>query len=484
MNLVVLLLVSILTVANADLPVHCLHENIVGEWKLFKSRLVERDYPLDCKKDVGNTEIEETIVLKSPNIVYNKNNRRIGFWTMIYDQGFEFTIKEQLHFAFNNFTQQRTGENEMITSYCGQTSFGWYRILDDNKHGCYYAHKINVKKNDTIVSPPVNSMLYLEKGEYEKLNTHKNNHKLVRSINEEEDWSAEAYDNLEKMTISKIKAISGQSIDTKTQQQLLESENRVMEDSAADRILRKQLPKQWDWRNVSGINYVGPVRDQESCGSCYAFAATSAIESRVRILTNNRLKSILSPQQVVSCSDYNQKCSGGFPIMVGKHGYDFYLVPEECYEYQGQPGDCKLACKNPKYKVKVTQYSYIGGYYGANNELNMMREVVERGPISINYMVYPSFHYYKHGVYRHNHKQSRFFNIKTAHNGVKHWEATTHAVAVVGYGETDEGVRYWICKNSWGDWWGEGGYFKILRGVDECASEMQASSAQIEIIEM
>jgi hypothetical protein len=107
----------------------------------------------------------------------------------------------------------------------------------------------------------------------------------------------------------------------------------------------------------------------------------------------------------------------------------------------------------------------------------MMEEIYKHGPIPINYLVYPDFHYYKEGVYKHHDKKKTQFNIKTAKKGVKHWEATTHAVVVVGWGEDPtNGDRYWICKNSWGNRWGMGGYFNIRRGVDECAVEMQAST--------
>lgn len=56
------------------------------------------------------------------------------------------------------------------------------------------------------------------------------------------------------------------------------------------------LPKSFDWRNVSGINYVSPVRNQGSCGSCYAFASMANLESKVRIATRNQRQDIFSPQ--------------------------------------------------------------------------------------------------------------------------------------------------------------------------------------------
>merc|ERR1712142_371710 len=63
------------------------------------------------------------------------------------------------------------------------------------------------------------------------------------------------------------------------------------------------LPKSFDWRNVDGIDYVSPIRNQGNCGSCYAFASMAALESRIRILTNNVQKPVFSPQDVVGCSN-------------------------------------------------------------------------------------------------------------------------------------------------------------------------------------
>ena len=78
-----------------------------------------------------------------------------------------------------------------------------------------------------------------------------------------------------------------------------------------DLLIAKSLPEEFDWRNVDGKNYVSPVRNQGSCGSCYAFGTLAMFEARVRILSNNTKTPVFSPQDVVSCSPYSQGCEGG-----------------------------------------------------------------------------------------------------------------------------------------------------------------------------
>merc|ERR1711907_149699 len=75
------------------------------------------------------------------------------------------------------------------------------------------------------------------------------------------------------------------------------------------------------------------MRDQLTCGSCYAFASTSTIDERTRILTADADQVYMSPQDVVSCSPYSQGCDGGFPYLVFKYGMDYGYVKDACLPY-------------------------------------------------------------------------------------------------------------------------------------------------------
>ena len=78
-----------------------------------------------------------------------------------------------------------------------------------------------------------------------------------------------------------------------------------------DHIAAEELPLAFDWRNVDGVNYVSPIRNQKGCGSCYAFGTMAMFEARSRIKSNNSLQYVLAPQDIVSCSEYSQGCEGG-----------------------------------------------------------------------------------------------------------------------------------------------------------------------------
>ena len=102
----------------------------------------------------------------------------------------------------------------------------------------------------------------------------------------------------------------------------------------------------------------------------------------------------------------------------------------------------------------------------------MMREIYENGPIVVALNATPEMYYYSKGIF---HSEVKKIEGKLEKN-VKPWESTNHAVVCIGWGEeviNEETVKFWILKNSWGDNWGEKGYFKITRGTDMASIEAQ-----------
>jgi cathepsin C len=245
--------------------------------------------------------------------------------------------------------------------------------------------------------------------------------------------------------------------------------------SDADSEEIKKLPESFSWREKG---YDSAVRNQGECGSCFAVAAISVMEARVNIKkgnTNIDTTTTFSPQSVVSCSRYNQGCNGGYPFLVGKHGEDFGFVEESCFPYEGTNSDCSRECPGAK-RYRVTNHHYVGGYYGGCSELAMMQEIQAGGPIVVAFQAPASLFYYTGGVYTGPRPKSEGERA----NGLNPWEQTNHAVVAVGWGvDASTNQKYWEIKNTWGSGWGEGGYFRILRGEDECGIESMASAFDV-----
>jgi len=183
---------------------------------------------------------------------------------------------------------------------------------------------------------------------------------------------------------------------------------------------------------------------------------------------NDRI--FFSPQDIVECSVLSQGCTGGFNYLIaGRYAQDQGVVAEECNPYTGADGTCSTdqTCS----RTYVSDYEYLGGYYGACNEQEMMKALVENGPFAVGYMVYFDFYFYTGGIYHHVGFDDRYDPL----------EDMNHAVLLVGYGEDpNTGEKFWTCKNSWGPSFGEdGGYFRIRRGTDECGIESAASQSTV-----
>lgn len=206
-------------------------------------------------------------------------------------------------------------------------------------------------------------------------------------------------------------------------------------------------PTEWNWID-KGV--VSPVKNQKSCGSCWTFSTTGAIEAHYKIATGNEV--LLSEQQLVDCPDpkiYDTHgCNGGLPSYAFNYIRDFGLESENDYPYRAKDAKCKY--NKSKYRV-TTSGSYN---ITAGDEAQLKDEMFNRGPISVAFQVVDDFMSYKNGVYQSKNCNSGQMDVN-------------HAVLAVGYG-TENGVDYWLVKNSWSDTWGDKGYFKIARGNNMC----------------
>lgn len=249
-----------------------------------------------------------------------------------------------------------------------------------------------------------------------------------------------------------------------------------IEDNRPDEVKYSGLPQNWDWTDRNGLNYDVEPRNQGRCGSCYAMAAISALESRFRVKSRLSYRPLLSTQNMVSCSFYNQGCQGGFPFLVAKHGAEFGLVDAECQPYTARNDDCPTSLQCKSQRVFLTNYTYVGGYMGGCSEVAMMREIYQNGPIMVAFQAPPDLFYYTGGIYTGPAPKEEAQNV----NGVNVWQQTNHAAVAVGWGvDKKTGLKYWKLKNSWGVKWGQQGYFLIRRGTNECGIESMGVKADI-----
>lgn len=200
-----------------------------------------------------------------------------------------------------------------------------------------------------------------------------------------------------------------------------------------------------DWRSVPRI--VSPVKDQQQCGSCWAFSTVETYESFVALNQNGSVPQ-LSPQELVDCSTGygNNGCNGGmmdgsFRYIIDKGG----LCTEDEIKYRAVDDDCsvELSMCNTRYGGNI-----IKNCYNINSgEQLSMQEVVNRQPISIAIEADTDiFQFYSEGVI----------------TGEECGQNLDHAVGIVGYG-TQDGIDYWIVRNSWGEGWGNNGYVYIQK---------------------
>ncbi|GFT78852.1 dipeptidyl peptidase 1 [Nephila pilipes] len=442
--LVILGIICVISRANGDTPANCTYEDIQGEWVFLEGER-EYDSSINCSNFIGPIANTLKITLHFPNIAVDSNGNK-GFWTIVYNQGFEVVMNYRKYFAFSYYKKDSEGN---FTSRCDRILPGWSHDVLGNNWACYTGHK---RENSW---PARFSQTYAHKSRKIPFE------RLVHQINKiQKLWTATMYPNLFNMSLDAL---------TKRAGGLKSRISRPPPTVPAQHNIKKiatQLPVEFDWRNVNGVNYVSPVRNQGECGSCYAFSSLAMLESRLRIMTNNSLKVNFSPQDIVSCSKYSQGCNGGFPyVIAGKYAQDFGAIPEECYPYEGHDDSC-----NPKdcKRFYVANYEYVGGFYGGCNEELMKIDIVENGPVTVAFQVYPDFMLYKGGVYHHT-------GIGVGFNP---FHLVNHGVLITGYGiDNDTGEKFWIVKNSWGTNWGESGYFRIRRGTNECNIESMAVSA-------
>lgn len=244
------------------------------------------------------------------------------------------------------------------------------------------------------------------------------------------------------------------------------------------------LPKNWDWRNVSGTNYLSWTRNQhvpQYCGSCWAQGSTSALADRFNILLKdqNPTPVDLNPQAMVNCIS-GGTCNGGNPAGVYYHAYHTGIPDSSCMQYEAKNLDawectdidvCRDCHGPPPAEGQsgidncwaVTNYRryYVSNYYLLDGADNMKSEIYKNGPISCGIDVTDKFEAYTSGIY----SEYAYFPL------------INHIISVVGWGYDEASyTEFWIARNSWGTYWGEKGFFRIKMHSDNLGIESECSA--------
>ncbi|XP_045180945.2 cathepsin B-like isoform X2 [Mercenaria mercenaria] len=253
----------------------------------------------------------------------------------------------------------------------------------------------------------------------------------------------------------------------------------------------KDLPDTFDartqWPNCPSLK---EVRDQGACGSCWAFGCVEAATDRLCVQSNGQVNAHLSAEDLTSCCrTCGNGCNGGF--LEGAWNYlkrdgivtgGPYNSKEGCLPYEikacdhhvvGKLDPCKGDGPTPRCS-KHCEAGYNNTFekdkhhaktvYAVDGVEKIMTEIMTNGPVEAAFTVYADFPTYKSGVYEHK----------------SGGPLGGHAIKLLGWGNED-GKDYWLVANSWNPDWGDSGFFKILRGRDECGIESNIVAGMMEL---
>lgn len=211
------------------------------------------------------------------------------------------------------------------------------------------------------------------------------------------------------------------------------------------------LPASVDWRTNQAVS---DVKNQGSCGSCWAFSAIGALEGLHAIKTKQLTQ--FSEQELVDCSTSfgNEGCNGGLMDLAFQYVVKNGIETESDYPYSGS--DDKCATVSSKTHWKINGFNDV-----PQNVSSQLKAAIAQQPVSVAIEADGFwFQFYFGGI----------FNSSCGTD-------LDHGVLAVGYG-SENGQNYWIVKNSWGGSWGESGYIRIADNGDGpglCGIQMSAS---------
>jgi hypothetical protein len=210
------------------------------------------------------------------------------------------------------------------------------------------------------------------------------------------------------------------------------------EEFSGPRLMKNEMSIPASWQGM--MQSADVPENQGNCGSCWAFATLSVMESAAAISLGRHYD--LSEQELLDCDDGNWACDGGFldrAMSYAQRG----VSSEACYPYEGRAESCRKSLCDAK--VRVSSFREVA----RNNEV-ALKAAVAMQPIVVAIQAdKDEFQFYASGV------------MDSPDCGT----ALNHTVVIVGYGVEDT-KPYWLVKNEWGSDWGDAGYIKIGRNTN------------------
>jgi len=220
------------------------------------------------------------------------------------------------------------------------------------------------------------------------------------------------------------------------------------------------LPTSVDWVPKGAVTH---VKNQGTCGSCWSFSSTGALEGAWQIKAGKLVS--LSEQQLVDCSTKNLGCKGGGMDSAFQFLMKHNTCTESSYKYNGKDSHTGNKCRQSSCEVGIPKGDIKGFFDVPTDDTKALMEAVAQQPVAIAIEAdQAAFQMYGGGII-----------TKKCGNKLD------HGVLLVGYG-TDKGVEYWKVKNSWGASWGEEGYVRIERGLPgdgQCGIKAGASYPKV-----
>jgi len=234
------------------------------------------------------------------------------------------------------------------------------------------------------------------------------------------------------------------------------------------------LPDDFTWCNKDGVNYCSPSRNQhipQYCGSCWAHGTLSALEDRIKIARGAQGADIqLSVQHVLNCGNAGS-CHGG--SLDGVYQWIHKISEETGTGVSYETSQPYMACS------KESKEGMCGSGDWTCNALNTARTCGTFGEECVGLTHYPNATIAEYGsIHGADAMQKEIYSrgpiaCTIAADDIRNYEDgiatgggwTDHVVSVVGWGTDAQEGLYWMVRNSWGEYWGEGGYVRVKSGA-------------------